>query len=416
MSEVKQEKTRLPTHINVKKTKAVIETIQAPVRKVISKKVVTQTIVPGKFKTIVSASTTKEINHQVVQYTGSKYIVGYCPFKDQDMLFVTDYQNQEFYNDLVNKSWHYMSDGGYISNSTYGEDESRKQLYLHNFVMGKLTFNGKGQHHSIDHINRIGRDNRKVNLRELTQSHQNINQSKRERVTELPDGCGIDPNDIPKNIYYKPPSGAHGDLFYIEIRTPEIVKILCPQNNSDEDLVAPRFRWFGTKSKTLDLRVKLQHAINKLQELKTAYPQIADFIGELDNTVERNQLAQSFNEILELTTYPQEIKNENKIQLITPHNPIPITEVQAQLSQEISEKTIRGLKSHLPEGCGVTPQMIPKFCYYKPESETRGDKFIIERHPMLISEGKRQWTTTESKKFTTKQKFDLLLEKLEELK
>jgi hypothetical protein len=34
----------------------------------------------------------------------------------------------------------------------------------------------------------------------------------------------------------------------------------------------------------------------------------------------------------------------------------------------------------------------------------------------LISEGKRQWGTTESKKFTTKQKFDLLLEKLEELK
>jgi hypothetical protein len=36
-----EEKSRVPTHINVKKTKAVIETIQAPVRKVISKKVVT---------------------------------------------------------------------------------------------------------------------------------------------------------------------------------------------------------------------------------------------------------------------------------------------------------------------------------------------------------------------------------------
>lgn len=411
MSENKQ---RIPTHINVKKTKAVIETIQAPIRKVISKKVVTQTVVPGKFKTIVPASTTKEINHQVVQYKSNKYIVCYCPFKDEDILFVTDYQNVEFYKDLISKSWHYMSDGGYISNSAYGEDDSRKQLYLHNYVMGKLTFNGKGQHHTIDHISRNGRDNRKVNLRELSQSHQNINQCKRDRVTELPDGCGIDPNDIPKNIYYKKASGAHGDQFYIEIKTPEIVAILCPPSKpGDEDLVAPRFRWFGTKSKTLDLRVKLQHAINKLQELKAAHPEISDFIGELDNTSERNEIIKSFNEIIQLSTYPQDVKDANKVELLVPHNPIPIDELQEQLAQDISDKTIRGLKSHLPEGCGVTPQMIPKYCYYKPASETRGDKFVIERHPGLVAEGKRQWATTESKKFTTKQKFDLLVEKLQ---
>jgi hypothetical protein len=409
MSEVKQEKVRLPTHINVRKTRAIIDMIEAPVRKVISKKVVTQTIVPGKYKTIQSACTTKEINHQVVIHQGSKYIVGYCPFKDQDILFVCDYKSDDFYQSVINKAWHYRSDGGYIASGVIGDDDNRKELYLHNFVSEKLTFNGKGQHHSIDHINRIGRDNRKINLRELTQSHQNINQSKRERVVELPDGCGIDPNDIPKNIYYKPPSGAHGDLFYIEIRTPEIVKILCPQEDTN------KFRWFGTKSKTLDLRVKLQHTINKLQELKTAHPQIADLIGELDNTTERNELAQSFNEILGLTTYPQEIIESNKALLIASHNLIPISEVQAQLALEIEEQTIRGLKSHLPEGCGITPQMIPKYCYYKPASETRGDKFVIERHPRLISEGKRQWATTESKKFTTKQKFDLMTEKLNEL-
>ena len=59
--------------------------------------------------------------------------------------------------------------------------------------------------------------------------------------------------------------------------------------------------------------------------------------------------------------------------------------------------------------------MIPKYCYYKPESETRGDKFVIERHPGLNSEGKRQWATTESKKFTTKQKFNLMIARLNEL-
>jgi hypothetical protein len=402
----------LPTHINIKKTKAVYEVVQ---KKQVERKVIKTVIQPEIKKVVQSASTIKEINHQVVQYKANKYIVCYCPFKDQDILFVTDYQSVEFYKDLINKPWHYRSDGGYIASGVIGDDENRKELYLHNYVMGKLTFNGKGQHHTIDHISRNGRDNRKVNLRELTQSHQNINQSKRERVTELPDGCGIDPNDIPKNIYYKKASGVHGDQFYIEIKTPEIVQILCPQNKDDEDLVAPRFRWFGTKSKTLDLRVKLQHAINKLQELKATYPQISEFIGELDNTAERNELIKSFNEIIDLTTYPQNVKDANKVELLIQPNPIPIDQVQEQLAQEITEKTIRGLKSHLPEGCGVTPQMIPKYCYYKPGTETRGDKFIIERHPSLVAEGKRMWGTTESKKFTTKQKFDLLLEKLEEL-
>jgi len=391
----------LPTRITVKKTKAVYEVVQ--------KKKVIKIVEPEIKKIVQSASTIKEINHQVVQYKGSKYIVGYCAYKEQDILFVTDYQNSEFYKNLVLKAWHLKTDGEYIGHTYYLDDGSKRELYLHNFVCNKLTHDGKGQHHSIDHINRIGRDNRKVNLRELTQSHQNINQSKRERVVELPDGCGIDPNDIPKNIYYKPPSGAHGDLFYIEIRTPEIVKILCPQEDTN------KFRWFGTKSKTLDLRVKLQHTINKLQEIKTAHPQIADLIGELDNTAERNELAQSFNDILGLTTYPTEIIESNKAPLIVSHNPIPISEVQTQLAQEIEEKTIRGLKSHLPEGCGITPQMIPKYCYYKPASETRGDKFVIERHPGLISDGKRQWATTESKKFTTKQKFNLMMERLNEL-
>jgi len=406
MSE-EQKKKRIPSHINIKKTRAVIDMIQAPVRKVISRKIVTETIIPGKFKTIVPASTLKEINHQIVEHNGNKIIVCYCTFKDDDVLFVVDYESEKQYKELVNKAWHYMSDGGYISHSTCDDLLERKQLYLHNYAMGKLTFNGKGQHHSIDHINRIGRDNRKINLREISQSHQNINQSKREREVILPDDCGINPNDIPKNIYYKKSSGAHGDQFYIEIRTPEIVSILC---SDDED--RNKFRWFGTKSKTLDLRVKLQHAINKLEELRKQYPLIADLIYTVDNVDEKNKLIQSFNEILDLTTYPIEVVEKNKGKLFIVHNLIPITEIQEQLSLDIEEKTIRGMKSFLPETCGITPNMIPKYCYYKPSSEVRGDKFIIERHPGL---DKRTWATTESKKFTTKQKFDLLLEKLVEL-
>jgi len=59
--------------------------------------------------------------------------------------------------------------------------------------------------------------------------------------------------------------------------------------------------------------------------------------------------------------------------------------------------------------------MIPKYCYYRPASDKRGDKFIIERHPKLVAKGLRQWATTESKTKTIKQKFDLMIIKLIEL-
>ena len=401
---------KIPRHINIKKTRGVVEIVQAPVTKIVSRKIVTETIVPGKYKTIVPACTTKEINHQIIDYNNNQYIVGYCPYVDNDILFVIDYINEEQYKKFINRDWHYRSDGGYIASTAYGDDNNKKDLYLHNYVMDKLTFNGKGQHHSLDHINRVGRDNRKCNLRELSQSHQNMNQVKRKRDIVLPENCNIDADNIPKNIYFKPGSGAHGDQFYIEIRTPDIVSILCKDDDDKK-----RFRWFGTKSKTLDLRVKLQHAINKLEELRKEYPSIADLIYAVENVQEKNELISSFNDILELTTYPKHVIEKNKGVLLEQIKPIPIEHVQEQLVKEIEEKTIRGIKSHLPEDCGITPQMIPKHCYYKPESDTRGCKFIIDRHPKLLNMGKRLWATTESKKITIKQKFDLLLEKLNEL-
>ena len=73
--------------------------------------------------------------------------------------------------------------------------------------MNKLTFEGKGQQHSVDHINRVGRDNRKENLRMATsQSAQNFNTKKRERKIELPEDCDITPDMIPRNIWYMKPN------------------------------------------------------------------------------------------------------------------------------------------------------------------------------------------------------------------
>ena len=70
--------------------------------------------------------------------------------------------------------------------------------------------------------------------------------------------------------------------------------------------------------------------------------------------------------------------------------------------------------NNLPQGSSITIDQIPKYCYFKPESEKRGCKFIIDNHPKLLETGKKIWTTSESKKISIENKFNELINKLSE--
>lgn len=143
--------------------------------------------------------------------------------------------------------------------------------------MDRDAFNGKGQTESIDHINRIGFDNRKENLRLITQSEQNINQVKKKRNIVLPIDCGLTPEDIPRHIWYVNANGLHGDRFAIEFRTEGIV-------------------WKTTSSKKVDLPTKLASAKEKLQELYALYPYLNPSLHEENTKI----LLESYNEIINL--------------------------------------------------------------------------------------------------------------------
>ena len=141
------------------------------------------------------------------------------------------------------RNWYVATGGKYIG-SHININGKYKVLYLHNFIMNKLTFEGKGQLESVDHINRDGLDNRKINLHIISQSLQNINQKARGRTATLPEGI----SDLPRHIWYIKPNGLHGDRFCVEIKSEKII-------------------WKTTSSKSISLQEKFDSALKKLAEL-----------------------------------------------------------------------------------------------------------------------------------------------------
>jgi len=214
------------------------------------------------------------VEYRHVIYNEKEYTVGSVMYLDNVVQFVID---KDDFHLVEDKSWHFIS-GNYISTGVI-HDSKKKELYLHNLIMGRLDHPGKGARESVDHINRNGLDNRKENLRILSQSHQNMNQRKKKRNIILPTGCEINPEDIPKHIWYVHANGMHGDRFAIEFKSEGIV-------------------WKTTSSKAVTLKDKLAQATEKLEGLYKEYPYLDPDNKEANK--EKADLQKSFEEILEL--------------------------------------------------------------------------------------------------------------------
>jgi hypothetical protein len=217
----------------------------------------------------------RPVIYKDVYYDGKEYVVGIVQYKEGTQPFVIDKEDYDKISEF--RSWR-VTANSYIG-SYLPVNGERRTVYLHNIIMGKLTFDGKGQTSTVDHINRIGFDNRKANLRIYTQTEQNLNQRQKPRKVVLPADSGLTANDIPKHIWYIKPNGGHGDRFAIELKSEGII-------------------WKSTSSKSVSLRDKLSQCKEKLEELYELYPHInPEYRGDL-----RDSLSESFDEIVRLAT------------------------------------------------------------------------------------------------------------------
>ena len=214
------------------------------------------------------------IAYSHVSYNGMEYTVMKIQHHDKYIKAVID---KEDFSKIKDSNWHFTANS-YISH-THRIDGKQKALYLHNLVMDRLEHTGKGSKESIDHISRNGLDNRKENLRLITQTEQNLNQKRKGRTVTLPPDADIKVEDIPKHIWYIKANGHHGDRFGIDLKTENI-------------------KWKTTSAKNITLKDKLQAAKEQLKTYYTLYPYLNPENDE--TTLLRESMSHSYEEIIKL--------------------------------------------------------------------------------------------------------------------
>lgn len=178
---------------------------------------------------------------------GKQCVIGIISSKGNDVEFIIDKDDEE---KVKERHWCCTSGGNYVSTSMI-VDGSRKCAYLHNFIMDRIFFPGKGAKETVDHINRNGFDNRKCNLRVISQTLQNINQKKKARKVEMPPEIG----ELPRHIWYVKSNGKHGERFAVEFKSEGIVKRT-------------------TSARNVSLKEKFAQALKLREELYNQFPHL----------------------------------------------------------------------------------------------------------------------------------------------
>lgn len=240
-------------------------------------------------------------NYRRIRYKNIDYAVIGIKYNSIDLPIVLDWKD---YNKIkkYDFKWRYVN-RGYVS-CTYRKNDAIKELLMHDLIMTLINKDNEDapQNKPIIHVNRIGLDNRRINL---TYNNKNINNNinKKKRIVKLPVSCNIEPNDIPTYIWYIKEDATHGDRFMVDING-------C--------------KWKTTSSKQYSTRYKLEEAKAYLRELKKRDPQIFKNMSmNGDYNKHGEELANSYYDIIYLAGYTKikrAVCNSNTDTLLKPCN------------------------------------------------------------------------------------------------
>lgn len=330
--------------------------------------------------------------YRFVNYNGKQYYVGKYTRKnkDENRLFVIDASD---HYKIADKTW-YNLQGDYVGRIIKKNNISQKQ-YLQNVILSHIISRYYSNKYRITHINGCRHDNRKSNLRITSQpiiKNKKLNKN-------IPKKSGITSQEIPKYIHYVKPQSNHGEMFVIEI----IIN-------------GKKCIWKSSSSKNISIHDKYAEIKEKLKAIEKIYPEIKKNYSPIYNQHTINSLKE-FNHIIKLSGFRDGIKN-NTINIESYDNYTREKQDSNMMDTEqairIINKTGRRHVSNLPENCKIKPEMIPKYCYYRPTTEKAGDAFIIDNHPKLPN-GTRVWSTTSNRNISIYEKFNDLRKKIKEM-
>lgn len=331
------------------------------------------------------------LSYKKIRHINSYYAVMKVDYKEHSLPVVVDWDDINIIKKL-NKKWR-SNQFGFISCSHTYDDET-KEVFLHEIIMAMKmkSENKKRTDKPIIHINRIGLDNRRENLiYDEVNKEFNKNIKKKKRTISLPDESGIDPSEIPTYVWYMKPNGSHGERFMVDVGN---------------------IQWKTTSSKQLSLRYKLEEAKKYLRQLMKARPDLfEDYSMNGDYTKDGNELMESYYEIVKKAGYDnikEEEPTKNTLDYIKPGK-LTRKENSILKNQDLlnNDGKKRRVINKLSNEDGVKPNDLPKYCYFRPENGNRGSYFIIDGHPKLNG---KIWQTTSSKKVSTRDKFDDMLD------
>lgn len=265
------------------------------------------------------------------------------------------------------------------------------EVKLHELIMANTQ---QKQNRPVLHIDKLGLDNRKINLMYDTQQKDiTKNMKKKKRSIILPSNQNITPDEIPTYVWYVKPEGTHADRFIVKIG----------------DIL-----WKQTCSSKVSLRFKLEEAKAYLRKLKEEKPSIFhSFSMNGDFNKMGEKLLEQFYKII----YKAGFTHIKKLPLpnatdkyLAPHK-LSSTEndlfSQVVLSRQLDDP--KKIIKLLPKQKKITS--LPEYCYYRPASAERGEFFIVKGHPKQNG----IWTSSTSKQVSLEEKYKSMLNFLEKI-